>query len=112
MEKKAVHLYKPEELEAIVGLTKEEKETTVSWSYDLPMATVWTSDNTTLTKMKKLMKEVPTLCLLKEVSWYKGNPVGYKFSVHKKFIRISKGRFKDGEESEEGEEADTEGAEG
>ena len=54
MEKKEIHLYRPEELEAIVGLTKEEKETTVSWSYDLPMATVWTSDNTMLTKMKKL----------------------------------------------------------
>ena len=112
MEKKAVHLYRPEELEAIVGLTKEEKETTVSWSYDLPMATVWTSDNTTLTKMKKLMREVPTQCKLVDIGWYKGNPVGYKFSVHKKFIRISKGRFKDGEESEEGDEANTEGAEG
>ena len=88
MEKKAVHLYKPEELEAIVGLTKEEKETTVSWSYDLPTATIWTSDNTVLTKMKKLMKAAPKDCVLKEVSWYKGEPASYTFEVKKKMVRV------------------------
>lgn len=87
MEKKAAHLYKPEELEA-VHVTMEEAETTISISRAEDTATIWTSDNTVLTKLKKVMRTAPKECVLKEVSWYKGEPVSYKFEVKKKMVRV------------------------
>ena len=87
MEKKAAHLYKPEELEA-VHVTMEEAETTINISRGENTAIIWTSDNTVLTKLKKVMRAAPKDCVLKEVSWYKGEPASYTFEVKKKMVRI------------------------
>lgn len=99
MEKKAAHLYRPEELEA-VHVTMEEAETTISISRGENTAIVWTSDNTVLTKLKKVMKAAPKDCVLKEVGWYKGEPVSYKFEVKKKMVRIGAPRVLTDEQRE------------
>ena len=89
MEKKAAHLYKPEELEA-VHVTMEEAETTININRAENTAIVWTSDNTVLTKMKKLMAASPEECKLVQVAWNKdGTPAGYEFSLPKKCVKFS-----------------------
>ena len=74
MIKKPAAEYTPDELESVVcGV--EEQETSVTRYRGDDTWDVWTSDNTVLTKMKKLMAASPEECKLLQVAWNKdGTP--------------------------------------
>lgn len=89
MVKKRPEEYSPDELESVVcGV--EEQETSITRYRGDDTWDVWTSDNTVLTKMKKLMAASPEECKLLQVAWNKdGTPAGYEFSLPKKCVKFS-----------------------
>lgn len=92
MQRKPISEYTADDL-GIMDVAGEEQETTISWYRRDAVASVYTSDNTMLTKMKKLMGKSGD-CKLKEISWNKdGKPVGYKFEVPVKFIKLHSPRM-------------------
>ena len=89
MIKKAAAEYTPDELESVV-CGAEEQETTITRYRGDEAWNVWVSDNTMLTKMKRLMAASPENCKLVRVAWNKdGTPAGYEFSVSKKCVKFS-----------------------
>ena len=87
MIKKPIHLYKAKDLEPCSS-SMEEQETVISFSREGGTAVIWTSDNTMLTKLKKLMGGESSSIELKEISWERGRPAGYKFEVSKKQVKV------------------------
>lgn len=89
MQKKPIEEYTADDLE-VMEVAGEEQETTISWYRRDAIAVVWTSDNTMLTKMKKLMAKSPD-CKLKNITWSKdGEPTGYSFEVPVRFVKVLK----------------------
>lgn len=70
----------------------EEQETVVTWYRGDDEVTVWTSDNTVLTKMKKLMPGGAST--LREIAYNKsGEPIGYRFSLPLECVKFGKKRI-------------------
>lgn len=89
MQRKPISEYTADDL-GIMNVVGEEQETTISWHRRDAVASVYTSDNTMLTKMKKLMAKSPD-CKLKNIAWSKdGEPTGYSFEVPVRFIKVLK----------------------
>lgn len=89
MERKPISEYTADDL-GIMDVTGEEQETTISWYRRDAVASVYTSDNTVLTKMKKLMAKSPD-CKLTNIAWSKdGEPTGYFFEVPVRFVKVLK----------------------
>lgn len=89
MQRKPISEYTADDL-GIMDVAGEEQETTISWYRRDAVASVYTSDNTFLTKMKKLMAKSPD-CKLKNITWSKdGEPTGYFFEVPVRFIKVLK----------------------
>lgn len=89
MKKKPIEEYTADELE-VMEVAGDEQETTISWYRRDAVASVYTSDNTMLTKMKKLMAKSSD-CKLKNITWSKdGKPTGYFFEVPVRFVKVSK----------------------
>ena len=89
MQKKPIEEYTADDL-GIMDVAGDEQETTISWYRRDAVASVYTSDNTMLTKMKKLMAKSPD-CKLKNITWSKdGEPTGYFFEVPVRFVKVLK----------------------
>ena len=89
MQRKPISEYTADDL-GIMDVTGEEQETTISWYRREAVASVYTSDNTMLTKMKKLMAKSPD-CNLKKITWGKdGEPTVYFFEVPVRFVKVLK----------------------
>lgn len=89
MQRKPISKYTADDL-GIMDVAGDEQETTISWYRRDAVASVYTSDNTMLTKMKKLMAKSPD-CKLKNITWSKdGEPTGYFFEVPVRFIKVLK----------------------
>ena len=57
--------------------------------YSDSVVDVWISDNTMLTKMKKMMEKFPDDYKLVDIAWTKdGTPAGYRFSMSKRLLRF------------------------
>ena len=85
----AVAKYTVDDVVAIKGLSGEEQETTVQMSRTEGIAHVWTSDNTAVTKIKKLMERAPDQWKLVKISTNAaGEPVGYFFECPRKAIKL------------------------
>lgn len=88
MERKDISLYTPEELDFVDCLADEQEFTVGGYRSDKRIA-VWVSDNTMLTKMKKMMAKDPNSYKLEEIAWTKnGTVAGYKFSMPRKLLRF------------------------
>ena len=89
MQRKPISEYTSDDL-GIMDVAGDEQETTISWYRRDAVASVYTSDNTMLTKMKKLMAKSPD-CKLKNITWGKdGEPTGYFFEVPVRFVKVLK----------------------
>ena len=89
MQRKPISEYTADDL-GIMNVVGDEQETTISWYRRDAVASVYTSDNTMLTKMKKLMAKSPD-CKLKNITWSKdGEPTGYFFEVPVRFVKVLK----------------------
>lgn len=89
MQRKPISEYTADDL-GIMDVAGEEQETTISWYRRDAVASVYTSDNTMLTKMKKLMAKSSD-CKLKDITWSKdGEPTGYFFEVPVRFVKVLK----------------------
>lgn len=83
----AVAKYTVDDVVVIKGLSGEEQETTVQMSRTEDVAYVWTSENTMVTKIKKLMGRAPDQWKLVKISTNAaGEPVGYFFECPKKLV--------------------------
>lgn len=89
MQRKPISEYTADDL-GIMDVAGDEQETTISWYRRDSVASVYTSDNTMLTKMKKLMAKSLD-CKLKNITWSKdGEPTGYFFEVPVRFVKVLK----------------------
>lgn len=85
----AVAKYTVDDVVVIKGVSADEQETTVQISRTEDVACVWTSDNTTVTKIRKLMERAPDQWKLVKISTNAaGEPVGYFFECPRKAIRL------------------------
>lgn len=83
----AVAKYTVDDVVALKGVSVEEQETTVQMSRTEDTAYVWTSDNTVVTKIRKLMVKAPDQWKLVKISTNAdGTAVGYFFECPKKMI--------------------------
>ena len=71
----------------------EEQETTINLSRDSDAATIWTNDNTIITKLSKMIEKNPSewICYLVGDA---NNPTGYFFETKKKYICFREGKRK------------------
>ena len=75
-----------DQCESIVS-KHDEKETTINISKNDPMAIIYTCDNVTVTKIKKLNKRCPGLYKCRVASRNsEGRVTGYYFEVPKQYI--------------------------
>lgn len=73
----------------VVHVDMDEAETTITWQRGDSKVNIFTSDNTTLTKIKKCMAKNPEGWLCYEAGRDKaGFVMGYNFTAPKKAIRI------------------------
>lgn len=82
------------ELIRIYEVDPEEQETTISFSRRDKKVTIYTSDNTTLNKIKKLIDKNPKDWIYKCQYNQKGEPTGYFFETNKNNISIRSGARK------------------
>lgn len=98
----AVAKYTVDDVVAIKGLSGEEQETTVQMSRTEDMARIWTSDNTVVTKIKRLMERAPDQWKLVKISTNAvGEPAGYFFECPKKWVGLRVGRVYSDEQMEQ-----------
>lgn len=88
------------DIEAIHTRSIEERETTINFSYDIDKMSIYTSDNTTMTKLKKCMEENPNEWLCWEGARdSEGNITGYFLEAPKKYLTFRKNSIKLSEEN-------------
>lgn len=86
MVKKAITEYLPDELDPVDASTDEQEVTITAYRGDERMS-LWVSDNTMLTKVKRCMRANPEEWKLERVEWHKeGTVAGYEFSFPKKYL--------------------------
>lgn len=86
MVKKAITEYLPDELDPVDCSTEEQEVTITAYRSDDRMS-LWVSDNTMLTKVKRCMRANPEEWKLERVEWHKeGTVAGYEFSFPKKYL--------------------------
>lgn len=80
-----------DEIKSITSLSKEERETTISFYEDEKILTLVTSSNRMLTKLKKCMRENPNeyKCYLLSIDENK-EPTGYEFIFPTKYLKFTK----------------------
>lgn len=77
------------ELETIKGVSMEEQETTIVYSRDGKIAHIYTSDNTALTKIEKLLNAEGSEWKVKQVVRNSdGTPNGYMFECPKNLVSL------------------------
>lgn len=86
MVKKAITEYLPDELDPVDVSTDEQEVTITAYRGDERMS-LWVTDNTMLTKVKRCMRANPDEWKLERVEWHKvGTVAGYEFSFPKKYL--------------------------
>ena len=64
----------------------DEQETSIVFERNSDKMTIWTSDNTIVTKLRGLMTKSPEEYILRSISTYDGQPVAYEVEAPKEFL--------------------------
>ena len=78
--------YTVDDVVTIVGVPSDEQETSIVCERNSDKMTIWTSDNTMVTKLKGLMIKNPDAYKLISISTCDGQPVAYEIEAPKKFL--------------------------
>ena len=76
------------DIENVMVFDSDERETTINFSYNEDKATIYTSDNTVITKIKKCMIKDPKQWECCEAGRANDRPTGYFFTTSKSNIRF------------------------
>lgn len=97
----------------LIKCPTEEAETTITYMRKEKIALIYTSDNTTVTKIRRQFADMLHEVVVYEADYIDGEPSGYFFEVPKKLIHFKKWRDKSKakEESEAENEEDNENEE-
>lgn len=80
--------YTVDDLGVLVGIPTDEQETTINLSRAEDKMSIWTTDNTMVTKLRALMIKNPKDYKLVTVSTCNGAPAAYEFEAPKKFLSL------------------------
>ena len=83
--------YTVDDLVTLMGTPTEEQETSITFERNSDKMTIWTSDNTMVTKLKKLITKNPQAYKLVSISTYEGQPVAYEIEAPKNFLTLKTG---------------------
>ena len=78
--------YTVDDIVTIVGVPSDEQETSIVCERNGDKMTIWTSDNTMVTKLRGLMTKSPEEYILRSISTYDGQPVAYEVEAPKEFL--------------------------
>lgn len=78
--------YTVDDLVAFPNNPLDEQETSIVFERNSDKMTIWTSDNTMVTKLKGLMTKSPEEYILRSISTYDGQPVAYEVEAPKEFL--------------------------
>lgn len=77
--------------ECFPNVDVEEQETVISFSRRDDSITIYTSDNTTLTKLKKLMEKGAAQYRVKKIWYIEGEPCGVSVEAAKRCLSLRAG---------------------
>lgn len=80
--------YTVDDLETLMKIPSDEQETTINLSRAEDKMSIWTTDNTMVTKLRALMIKNPKDYKLVTVSTCNGAPAAYEFEAPKKFLSL------------------------
>ena len=78
--------YTVDDVVTLMGNSSDEQETSIVCERNGDKMTIWTSDNTMVTKLKGLMIKNPDAYKLISISTCDGQPVAYEIEAPKKFL--------------------------
>lgn len=78
--------YTVDDLVAFPNNPLDEQETSIVFERNSDKMTIWTSDNTIVTKLRGLMTKSPEEYILRSISTYDGQPVAYEVEAPKEFL--------------------------
>ena len=81
--------------DSFIGTPLEEQETVINWLRVDDVIQIYTSDNTMLTKLKKLMASGPDQYTLTDVSYYEGNPCSVTVTTQLRCLSLRAGNKRD-----------------
>ena len=80
--------YTVDDLGVLVGASADEQETTIVLSRTEDKMSIWTTDNTMVTKLRALMVKNPKDYKLVNISTRNGSPAAYEFEAPKKLLSL------------------------
>ena len=80
--------YTVDDLGVLAGIPTDEQETTINLSRAEDKMSIWTTDNTMVTKLRALMNKNPEDYKLVNISTCNGAPAAYEFEAPKKFLSL------------------------
>ena len=86
--------------DSFIGTPLEEQETVINWLRTDDVIQIYTSDNTMLTKLKKLMASGPDQYTLTDVGYYEGNPCSVTVTTQLRCLSLRAGNKRDLSEEE------------
>lgn len=81
--------------DSFIGTPLEEQETVINWLRIDDVIQIYTSDNTMLTKLKKLMASGPDQYTLTEVGYCEGNPCSVTVTAQLRCLSLRAGNKRD-----------------
>ena len=78
--------YTVDDLVAFPNNPLDEQETSIVFERNSDKMTIWTSDNTIVTKLRGLMTKSPEEYILRSISTYDAQPVAYEVEAPKEFL--------------------------
>ena len=81
--------------DSFIGTPLEEQETVINWLRTDDVIQIYTSDNTMLTKLKKLMASGPDQYTLTDVGYYEGNPCSVTVTTQLRCLSLRAGNKRD-----------------
>ena len=83
--------YTIDDLGILAGASADEQETTIVLSRTEDKMSIWTTDNTMVTKLRALMVKNPKDYKLVGISTRNGSPAAYEFEAPKKLLSLRSG---------------------
>ena len=80
--------YTVDDLGVLAGAPADEQETTIVLSRTEDKMSIWTTDNTMVTKLRALMIKNPKDYKLVNISTRNGSPAAYEFEAPKKLLSL------------------------
>ena len=80
--------YTVDDLGLLVGIPTDEQETTIVLSRTEDKMSIWTTDNTMVTKLRALMNKSPEDYKLVNISACNGAPAAYEVEAPKKLLSL------------------------